>query len=226
MKENIEIVKHTALFDGIAENEIEAMLGCLSATTKVYKKGQLIYRVGETTTLVGEVLSGRVHIIKEDFWGNRSILSELGSGQLFGETYAAMASEPLEVSVLAAEHCEVLFLDVKRIMTICSSTCIFHTRLIRNLFTVAAQKNLMLTRKLECMAGRTTKEKLLSYLSAESQRQKSPLFELSFNRQQLADYLSVDRSAMSNELCKLRDQGILKFSKNRFELLHTNDEST
>ncbi len=224
MKIDYRAIKRTALFAGIEEDEMEAMLGCLSATVKAYKKGQLIFRVGDTTTLVGEVLSGRVHIIKEDFWGGRSILSEFGCGQLFGETYAAMSFEPLEVSVLAAEPCEILFLDVKRVMTTCSCACVFHTRLIRNLFAASAQKNLMLTRKLECMAGRTTKEKLLSYLSAESQRQKVSSFEIPFNRQQLADYLSVDRSAMSNELCKLRDEGVLEFNKNRFALLQTDGQ--
>ncbi|MDD3400971.1 MAG: Crp/Fnr family transcriptional regulator [Eubacteriales bacterium] len=217
---NLEVIKHTALFDGIEQREIEAMMSCLSAEIKTYKKGQTIYRVGDTTSLIGEVLSGSVHIIKEDFWGNRNILSQISLGQLFAETYAAMATEPLEVSVIAAETTEVLFMDVRRIMTTCSSACEFHSRLIRNLLAVTAQKNLMLTRKLEYMAGRTTKEKLLCYLSAESQRQKSAIFEIPFSRQQLADYLAVDRSAMSNELCKLRDRGVLKFEKNRFELLH------
>lgn len=212
------LIKRTALFDGIEENEIAAMMNCLSATTESYKNGQIIYRLGDTTTLVGEVLSGSVYIIKEDFWGNRSIISEIGAGQFFGETYALIPSAPLEVSVVAADACEVLYLDVKRIMTTCSSACEFHARLIRNLLMVTAQKNLLLTRKLEYMAQRTTREKLLSYLSAESQHMKSPSFEIPFNRQQLADYLSVDRSAMSNELCKLRDEGILKFEKNRFEL--------
>lgn len=220
MKINLEVIKHTALFDGIEQREIEAMMSCLSAEIKTYKKGQTIYRVGDTTSLIGEVLSGSVHIIKEDFWGNRNILSQISLGQLFAETYAAMATEPLEVSVIAAETTEVLFMDVRRIMTTCSSACEFHSRLIRNLLAVTAQKNLMLTRKLEYMAGRTTKEKLLCYLSAESQRQKSAIFEIPFSRQQLADYLAVDRSAMSNELCKLRDRGVLKFEKNRFELLH------
>lgn len=219
MKINYKLVKRTALFDGIEENEMAAMLDCLSATTKSYKKGQIIYRPGDTISSVGAVLSGSVHIIKEDFWGNRSILSQLGAGQLFGETYAALPSAPLEVSVYAAESCEVLFLDIRKIISACPSACEFHARLTRNLLAVTAQRNLLLTRKLEYMAQRTTREKLLAYLSAESQRRKSAAFEIPFNRQQLADYLSVDRSAMSNELCKLRNEGILRFERNRFELL-------
>ncbi len=214
-----KLLGHTALFDGIEEGEIPAMLNCLSATTQSYKKGQMIFRLGDTTALVGVVLCGYVHVVKEDFWGNRHILSQLGAGQLFGETYAAIPTAPLEVSVVVAEACEVLFLDVRRIISTCSSACEFHARLIRNLLAVTAQKNLLLTRKLEYMAQRTTREKLLSYLSAESQRQKSASFEIPFNRQQLADYLSVDRSAMSNALCKLRDENLLRFEKNRFELM-------
>lgn len=218
MEIDYKLIKRTALFDGIDETEIAAMLDCLSATTKNYKKDRIIYRIGDITTLVGAVLSGRAYAIKEDFWGNRSILSEIGVGQLFGETYAAIPSAPLEVSVVAAEACEVLFLDIRRILTTCSSSCEFHARLIRNLLAVTSRKNLLLTRKLEYMSQRTTREKLLSYLSAESQRQRSSSFEIPFNRQQLADYLSVDRSAMSNELCKLRDEGVLSFEKNRFVL--------
>jgi CRP-like cAMP-binding protein len=179
----------------------------------------MIYCAGETVTRVGEVVSGRVHIMKEDFWGNRSILEEFGPGRLFGETYAAAPPSPLEVNVMAAEPCEVLFLDIRRIMTTCSSACRFHARLIRNLLSVTAQKNLLLTRKMGYMARRTTREKLLAYLSAQSQRSGRAAFEIPFDRQQLADYLSVDRSAMSKELCKLRDEGVIKFRKNKFELL-------
>ena len=225
MKIDCTLIKHAALFDGIDEGEIASMMNCLSAATAKYKKEQIIYRVGDATTMVGVVLSGRAYVVKKDFWGNRSILSEISAGQLFGETYALMPSAPLEVSVAAAEACEVLFLDVRRILTTCSSACEFHARLIRNLLTVTAQKNLLLTRKLEHMAQRTTREKLLSYLSAESQRQKASSFEIPFNRQQLADYLSVDRSAMSNELCKLRDEGILVFEKNRFQLLQPSNQA-
>ncbi len=221
MEIDYRLIKRTTLFDGIEEGEIAAMMNCLSAKTVSYKREQIIYRSGDSTTLVGAVLSGRVHVIKEDFWGNRSILSEIGIGQIFGETYAAIPSAPLEVSVVAAEGCEVLFLDVRRILTTCSASCEFHARLIRNLLAVTAQRNLLLTRKLEYMAQRTTRDKLLAYLSAESQRHKASSFEIPFNRQQLADYLSVDRSAMSNELCKLRDEGILSFEKNRFQLLQT-----
>lgn len=218
MNKNLGIIKKSPLFSGITENEIESMLSCLSAKSKSYKKNQFVFRSGENISEVGMVLSGSVHIAKEDFWGNRSILTKAAAGQLFGETYACAQAGTLGVSVVAAEPSEVLFLDVRRIMTICSSACEFHSRLIRNLLSVLAERNLMLTKKMEHMAQRTTREKLLSYLSAESQKSGSAAFKIPFNRQQLADYLSVDRSAMSNELCKLRNEGILTFQKNDFVL--------
>lgn len=218
MELNLKMLGDTWLFRGIEAEDIDAMLSCLSAESKKFQKGQMIYRAGETTDMVGVILSGRVHIFKDDFWGNRSILSEIGLGDIFGETYAELPSVELEVNVMATEDSEILFLNVGKIMTTCSSSCRFHSRLIHNLLAVTAQKNLMLTRKMEYMAQRTIREKLLTYLSAESQRSGSPRFEIPFNRQQLADYLSVDRSAMSRELCRLRDEGVLEFNKNCFEL--------
>ena len=214
----LNILKKCPLFFGILENEIEPILVCLSAKTKIYQKDQFVFRSGDHISSVGIVLSGSVHIIKEDFWGNRSILSEAVVGQLFGETYACVQTQPLIVSVIAAEDTEIMFLDAHSMMTSCSSACEFHLRLIRNLIGVLAEKNLMLTQKMEHLTKRTTREKLLSYLSAESQKNSSGVFEIPFNRQQLADFLSVDRSAMSSELSKLRSEGILAFYKNTFEL--------
>ncbi|MDP4109963.1 MAG: Crp/Fnr family transcriptional regulator [Bacillota bacterium] len=218
MKKFLKVIKKSPLFGGVTDDEILSMLGCLSAESRAYKKNEFIYRVGERVSSVGMVLSGSVHIIKEDFWGNRSILKEAGEGRLFGETYACAQNVPLGVSVLAPERAVILFLDVKRILTVCSSACVFHTRLIRNLLFVLAEENLALTGKIGHMTQRTTREKLLSFLSAESQKKGSNTFNIAFNRQQLADYLSVDRSAMSSELCRLRDEGVLEFSKNSFKL--------
>ena len=218
MTEYIPIIKKSVLFYGMEEQEISPMLSCLSAVLKSFKKGEFIYRSGEGIASMGLVLRGSVHIIEEDFWGNRTILSEVSPGQLFGDAYACMPSVELEVSALAASGVDILFLDVQKIVTVCTSACEFHTRLIRNLLSVLSEKNLLLTRKIKHMAKRTTREKLLSYLSEESLKHKCPAFDIPFNRQQLADYLCVDRSAMSNELSKLKEEGILTFEKNRFRL--------
>lgn len=218
MNEYLDIIKMSPLFNGISENEIKSMLTCLSAKSETYKKNQFIFRLGETIAAVGMVLSGSVYITKEDFWGNRSILAKAEAGDLFGETFACVQTKSLGVSVTATEVSDILFLDVGRIMTTCTNVCEFHTKLMKNLLYVLADKNLMLTKKMEHMAQRTTREKLLSYLSDEAQKTGSAYFQIPFNRQQLADYLCVDRSAMSNELCKLRDEGILTFQKNEFQL--------
>lgn len=223
MKKFLHIIKKAPLFLGTDEKEIETMLNCLSAKTAVYNKNDFIFRYGDSISTVGMVLSGSVHIINEDFWGNRSILSRIPAGLLFGETYACAQAESIGVSAIAAEQTEVLFLDVLRITSVCSCACVFHTKLIRNLLSVFAERNLTLMRKMDYLVKRTTREKLLSYLSDESLKNGSPVFEIPFNRQQLADYLSVDRSAMSNELSKLRDEGVLNFQKNRFELLEGSD---
>lgn len=218
MEAYMTLLKKTCLFSGIKDEDISTMLNCLSARIASYQKEEFILHTGDLVAQVGMVLSGSVLIIKEDFWGNRSILSEISPGSLFAETYACIGTTPLEVSTVASSDCKVLFLDFQKLLTTCSSACHFHTRLIHNLLSTLAQKNRILTKKLEHMSQKTTRDKLLSYLSAESLKAKSPSFTIPFNRQQLADYLSVDRSAMSSELGKLRKEGILDYNKNTFLL--------
>ena len=162
------------------------------------------------------MLSGTVHILREDFWGSRSIVGLAGPGEIFAESYA-LAGEPLEVSVLAASDARVLFLRVETALTGCG-------QLTRNLTALLAEKNLTLTRKMRHMARRTTREKLLSYLSAQALRSGGPEFDIPMDRQQLADYLAVDRSAMSAALGKLRDEGVLEFRKNHFRLLEPGEQ--
>lgn len=218
MERYLDVMKQSALFAGIGETEICAMVDCLAAVRVSRKKKSFLFREGDTSSEAGLVLSGCLHVIQEDFWGNRTILTEVGPGQLFGETYAYLQEEPLSVSVVAAADTEVLLLNCRRVLTVCTSACIFHNRLIHNMVRILAEKNLMLTRKMEHISRRTTREKLLSYLSEQSRRQVAPSFTIPFNRQQLADYLSVDRSAMSSELGKMKKEGLLDFEKNRFTL--------
>lgn len=219
MKKYLPVLQNAPLFSGVSGDEILAMLSCLAATTGDYAKNEFILRRGDRAGAIGLVLAGSVHIIREDFWGNRNILATAAPGQLFAETYACAQSAALAVSVLAAEPATALYLNAQRILTSCSAACAFHARLIRNLLSALAEKNLLMNEKLIHMSQRTTREKLLSYLSAEAQRQGGPCFSVPFNRQQLADYLSVDRSAMSSELGRMRDEGLLQFSRNSFTLL-------
>ena len=219
MKKYIPILKQTKLFEGLGEEEISAMLGCLQAKQYSYKKGEYVFRQGEYLSNITVLVEGNLHIQKDDYWGNRSIINTVGIGEMFGEAYAAPDSGTLLNDVVAVEDSTVLFFDVRRILTVCSSACKFHSMVVQNLFFAISEKNRRLVQKLGHMAKRSTREKLISYLSEEAKRQNSGTFTIPFNRQQLADFLSVDRSAMSNELCKMRDDGLLTFEKNRFTLL-------
>ena len=219
MKKYIPILKRTKLFSGVGEDDIASLLSCLGARKKEYKKGEYILHEGECISDIFILVEGKIHIQKDDYWGNRSILSVISVGEMFGEGYAAPESGALLNDVVAVEDSSVIFFDVKRILTTCSSACCFHNMIVQNMFFAISDKNRRLVQKLGHMSGRTTRTKLISYLSEEAKRQGSSAFTVPFNRQQLADYLCVDRSAMSNELCKMRDEGMIKFEKSRFELL-------
>lgn len=219
MKKYIPVLKRTKLFSGVGEEDIASLLSCLGARKKEYKKGEYILREGEHISDVFILVEGKIHIQKDDYWGNRSILSVISLGEMFGEGYAAPESGALLNDVVAVEDSSVIFFNVKRILTTCSSACRFHNMIVQNMFFAISDKNRKLVQKLGHMSGRTTRTKLISYLSEEAKRQGSSAFTVPFNRQQLADYLCVDRSAMSNELCKMRDEGMIRFEKSRFELL-------
>lgn len=215
--EYLKILQSAPLFGQIKEEEIPGILSCLSSRRVSCRKNEFVCRPGDLLSSVGLVLDGEVHIIKEDFWGNRTILGKAEPGQLFAESYAC-AGRPLEVAVTAACDSEILFLDIRNLLHSCSRSCPFHQRLIQNFAGILSRKNLMLTKKIEHMSRRSLRDKLLSYLSDESARQQSTSFSIPFNRQQLADYLCVDRSALSRELSLLREEGILRYHKSHFEL--------
>lgn len=218
MKKYSSVLKKAKMFSGVGEEELAGMLGCLGARLKTYQKGEYVLRQGQHLEHITVLVEGGLLIQKDDYWGNRSILGHLGVGEMFGEAYVAPESGPLLNDVVAIEDSVVIFFDVKRILTTCSSACHFHSLVVQNLFFAISEKNRQLVQKLGHMSKRTTREKLISYLSEEAKRQHSSSFTIPFNRQQLADFLSVDRSAMSNELCRMRDEGLLHFEKNRFEL--------
>lgn len=209
-------LEKTILFRGVSDEEIKEMLVCLGGEVKHYTKGETVYHAGDVVASLGLILSGSVHIENDDFWGNRSILDHVGPGQVFAETYACVSGEPLMVSVTAAEETEILFLNTGRLLQTCSNTCGHHHKLIRNLLAASAQKNLNLSRRIFHTSAKSIRGRLLSYLSYQALRHNSHFFEIPFNRQQLADYLSVDRSALSNELGKMQKEGILTVKKNAF----------
>ncbi|MDR2826127.1 MAG: Crp/Fnr family transcriptional regulator [Deltaproteobacteria bacterium] len=219
MKKYLPVLNKCKLFVGINSADLQALLGCLSAVQKNVEKNSFIFMEAEKVLSVGVVLSGSINIIREDFMGNRTILAHIGTGGLFGEAFSCAGVEKLPVSVISAEKSEILLLNCKKIITSCSSACSFHAVLIKNLVQILAQHNIMLTQKIEYLTRRNTREKLLAYLSAQAKQVNSHSFQIPFNRQELAEYLAVDRSAMSNELCKMRAEGIVNFRRNCFELL-------
>lgn len=218
MKKYIPVLKRSQLFAGVSEEEIAAMLSCLDARLKTYQKGETVFRQGEYLSCIMVLVEGNLHIQRDDFWGSRSIIQQIGVGEMFGEAYMAPESGAILNDVVSAADSSVIFFDVKRIISTCSSACRFHAMVVQNLFFAISEKNRRLVQKLGHMAKRTTREKLLSYLSDEARRQNSAQFTIPFNRQELADFLSVDRSAMSAELGKMRDEGILEFERNKFWL--------
>ena len=219
MREYIPVLRKNEIFSGIENEEIEALLSCLGARTKSFNKGEYVLRQGEYSKKITILVKGSLHIQSDDYWGNRSILGHISPGEMFGEAYAVPGSDPLINDVVAVEDSEIIYFDFKRIITSCTSACPFHTRVVHNMFLAISEKNRRLVQKLGFLSKRTTREKLNAYLSEVAKRQNSSDFTIPFNRQQLADYLSVDRSAMSKELCKMRDEGMLEFNKNRFRLL-------
>ncbi len=219
MKNYIEILSKTKLFSGVSKEDVESMLGCLNAKLYDYKKGDYVFRQGEHLSNITILVKGSLHIQKDDYWGNRAIVNRVAIGEMFGEAYIAPESGHLLNDVVAVEDSSVIFFDVKRIIMVCSSACRFHTMVVQNLFFSISEKNRKLIQKLGYISSRSTREKLMAYLSEESKKLNSSSFTIPFNRQQLADFLSVDRSAMSNELCKMRNEGLIRFEKNYFELL-------
>ncbi len=215
----LQILMRSPLFQGIAEHELMAMLQCLGVESAHYEKQQYVHRAGDELRAIGFVLSGRIHSVRVDFWGNRNLLSTAESGDLFGEGWACSETAVANVDMVAVEASDVLFFNMQRVITVCSSACSFHIRAIRNILQVVASQNLALMRKIEHTTQRTTRGKLLSYLSDQALRAGSTSFSIPFNRQELADYLSVERSAMSAELSRLRREGLLTFDRDHFTLL-------
>ena len=214
------LLSKTALFRGTTGEEVEAMLACLGAVRRKFERRETIYGVGEVVSSLGMVLSGSVLIESDDLWGNTTVLDSVGPGQIFAETYACLPGEPLMVNVVAAEPAQVLFMDVSRILNVCCRACDYHNKLIGNLLFLSAEKNLHLSRKILHTSSKTIRGRLLSYLSYQAVRSGSRSFTIPFNRQQLADYLHVERSALSNELSKMQKEGLLKVDKSHFCLLN------
>lgn len=219
MKENIKILKMSPLFQGVEDNDLEAMLSCLGATDRKYRKNDVILLAGTKVTSVGILIEGNAQITRDDAEGNRAILSELEKADLFAEAYVAAGSMEVPITVIATSDSRIVWIPFNKIVGTCSSACGFHRTLVQNMMRVIAVKNIWMNEKMRILSCKTTKEKLMTYLSDYSERVGKNKFKIPFSRNELADFLSVDRSAMSRELGKLRDEGYLNYHKNEFELL-------
>lgn len=200
----------TSLFSGISQADLSNLLSCLATVERRYSKGAVILAEGEPTQWMGLVLEGRAIISCADVWGKSSILGFAEPGAVFGEAYACVPGEALLISVCAAEETRVLFLNVGKLLTVCGNACPFHARLIRNLLSISAGKNLQLSRRIFHTTPKSIRGRLQSYFSECAKKSGSLTFTLPFNRQQLADYLGVDRSAMSSELSKMQRDGLIQ----------------
>lgn len=211
----MSFISKTALFRGCSEEDISNMSEHLDFRTDRYRKGHVIFGTGSIVTDIGLVLSGSVSIEHTDLWGNKSILSIISAGSVFAESYACIPNEPMMVDAVANEDCDILFINVPRLFTSCP-VCVSQNRLIHNLVMISAEKNLLLSRRSLHTSPKTIRGRLYSYFSQQVSSQGSNKIVIPFNRQQLADYLNLDRSALSKELGKMRNDGLIEFNKNTF----------
>ena len=218
MKDKIMNVR-SPLFDGIRLEDRVAMLDCIGYYVRSFRKGEVVAFEEESIKHVGIVLSGVVDMIKEDLWGNKTMLLRFGKYELFGETFACGDDSRAVVTFWTSADAEILFLPFKRVMHSCTMACEFHRRLIENMVRIIANKNRDLMRKVEVVSKRTIREKLLAYLSIQAQQQDSRYVDLPLGRVELAEYLCVDRSALTRELAKMKEEGIIDYDKNCFRVL-------
>lgn len=219
MKEYFPILGKCPLFDGIRERDLYVMLDCLGAKVAKYFKERSVFCEGDEARYLGIVLTGEVQIIRIDLFGNRTILAKVGSSQLFGEAFACAEQDAIPISVVASRDCEVMLIDAKRITLTCTNSCFFHSQLIFNLLKVVAKKNILFHEKIEITSKRTTQEKLMTYLLLQAKKMGSSAFAIPFDRQELADYLEVERSRLSSEISKMRKKGLIECRRNLFKIL-------
>ena len=224
MEDFRSVLSRCTLFRDMTPEEIQTLLPCLGGKTRSVSKGGPVFLEGEPARWVGVLLTGTAQVVQDDYYGNRSVLSILEPGDTFGEAFSCAGISTMPVSVIALTDCEILLLDCSRVMTTCSHSCHFHTRLIQNLLKGMALKNLAFTEKIRHMSKKTTREKVLSYLLQQAKKRGAATFTIPYDRQGLADYLGVERSAMSAVLSRLRAEGVLETNRNQFRLLRLPEE--
>lgn len=218
LEKQLDLLLSSDLFSGMNRQELPGLLHCLSVRRMEAGKSALLLREGEPAHEMGLLLSGSAQVFTTDYEGNRSILSAIRPGQLFGEAFACAGVERLPISVMATEDCQALMLDIRRVMTVCDQACPFHQQLIFRLMNIMAHKNLAMLQKVMITSRRSTREKLMAYLQLQAKQQGGRRFTIHFDRQQLADYLEVDRSGLSAELSKMKKEGLIDYYRSNFYL--------
>lgn len=219
MKKYFNILRKCPLFNQIEDDNLIALLGCLGAKIESFDKKYTIFAEGTPAKYIGIMLSGSAQIARMDYYGNRSILSGIEPSEIFAEAFACAEVRSLPVTVTANEPCEVMLIDCNHILHTCTNNCGFHQQLIFNLMKDLASKMIMFQQKIEVTSKRSTREKLIAYLTLQAKKTNSESFDIPFDRQELADYLEVDRSGLSAEISKLRREGVIENHRNHFVLL-------
>ena len=213
-------IKNSPVFFGLSEEELKQILECFNARIKSYGDGELIIRQGDMIKNIYLVLEGTVNVEKDSYWGRRIIVSQLGINDNIALAFVASKNVESSIDAIAVEKTKLLLLSYEKCTTICQNACTKHKLLINNLFEILSKENIELLQKIENISQKTIREKLLTYFSNEARKNKSNIFEISFNRQDLADYLNIDRSSMSFELSKMQKDNLIKVDKNKFTLIH------
>lgn len=217
MKEYIESIKKAPLFKNVSEENIIKFLGCSKGKIKTYRKNEIIILSGNISENLGLIIDGVAHVVREDFWGNKTIVGELHENEIFGEVFA-IQKIPLENTVIAKSTVKVLLINTNLILNPCREGNTFHDEIVKNLILILAKKTMNMNRKLEHITKRNMKDKILSYLSSISEKEKNKTFEIPYNRTELSEFLCVDRAALSKELSKLQKEGLINYKKNTFTL--------
>ena len=216
---NIDLIKNTIIFHGMNDDEISASLQYLQASERTFKKGDTILHAGDTTENMGLVLEGSVTIESDDMWGNRTILSNAEAGQFFAETYALLSSEPMLVNVTANKDCRILFLRIGSLKRLQNDMEQWKMKFISNMLIISSHKNLTLTGRSFHTAPKTIRGRVMSYLNSVSIQKHSNDFCIPFDRQQLADYLNLERTALSKELGRMKQDRLIDYHKNHFKII-------
>lgn len=217
--ENIDFLMKLPIFYNLKKDEIVNILKFFSYSKEDFEKNNFIFEIGKPISKIGIILSGEINIIKEDFWGNRNILNKFKSGEIFGEVFALAKVSPNNILVETSQNSKILFLDLTNFSIDNENNSSEILKFLSNIFKISLKKNILFTEKLEHITKKTIREKIISYLSTEALKNKSNSFFIKFDRQELADYLFVERSALSRELSSMKKDGLIEYNKNYFTLI-------